>query len=254
MVNSWHKTRRSVEKDYKFYDPPRVVYRKITGASWPYSENNQERLGLRDLAFMCLMYGSTCRSSELCRYYKRDKDGGLLFSKHSVDKSQFSIEDDLLKFREVIVLKRREAVRDENGDVVYVDGKQQYKVIEDLSKYPTRNEITLPLTGSFSIFTQPIIEYLDTLDPEQELFPFRYRRGWQIVNYCTSSGKILENGKREPGEMQHYLRDMGLKFYSRLLDRNLKDLQEFSGHARIQNLMVYLGEGNLEKKIKEVKF
>jgi len=54
--------------------------------------------------------------------------------------------------------------------------------------------------------------------------------------------------------MQHYLRDMGLKFYSRLLDRNLKDLQEFSGHARIQNLMVYLGEGNLEKKIKEVKF
>lgn len=241
MPNPWHKTRRSVENDYKFYDSPRVVYGKITQRMWPYSKDNQERLGLRDLAFMCLMYGSTCRSSELCRYDKRNQDGVLLFSKHSVDKSQFTIEDGLLKFREVIILKRSELVLDEHGVIVYVDGKQQYKPIEDLSKYPTRNEITLPLEGSFNIFTNPIIEYLDTLDPEQELFPFRYRRGWQIVNKVT-------------GEMQHYLRDMGLKFYMRLLDRNLKDLQEFSGHARIQNLMVYLGEGNLEKKIKEVQF
>ena len=241
MVNIWHKTRRSVERDYKFYDSPRVIYRKITQATWPYSKDNMERLGLRDLAFMCLMYGSTCRSSELCRYDKRNPEGALLFSKHSVDKSQFIIEDDLLKFREVIILKRREPVLDEKGSIVYVDGKQQYKTIEDLSKYPTRNEITFPLEGSFNIFTNPIIEYLDTLDDEQELFPFKYRRGWQIVNTVT-------------GEMQHYLRDMGLKFYSRILDRNLKDLQEFSGHARIQNLMVYLGEGNLEKKIKEVKF
>lgn len=241
MPNPWHKTRRSVERDYKFYDSPRVVHRKITRTTWPYSKDNQERLGLRDLAFMCLMYGSTCRSSELCRYDKRNKEGLLLFSKHSVDKTQFTIEDDLLKFREVIILKRSEPVLDEHGSIVYVDGKQQYKTIEDLSKYPTRNEITFPLEGSFNIFTNPIIEYLDTLEDEQELFPFKYRRGWQIVNTVT-------------GEMQHYLRDMGLKFYSRLLDRNLKDLQEFSGHARIQNLMVYLGEGNLEKKIKEVKF
>ena len=241
MVNPWHKTRRSVENDYKFYDSPRVVYQKITQRSWPYSVDNQERLSLRDLAFMCLMYGSTCRSSELCRYDKYNKEGTRLFSKNSVDKSQFIIEDNLLKFREVIILKRSEPVLNERGSTLYIDGKPQYKIIEDLSKYPTRNEITLPLEGSFSIFTKPIIKYLDTLDQEQELFPFRYRRGWQIVNKVT-------------GEMQHYLRDMGLKFYSRLLDRNLKDLQEFSGHARIQNLMVYLGEGNLEKKIKEVEF
>jgi len=109
----WHKTRRSVERDYKFYDSPRVIYRKITQATWPYSKDNMERLGLRDLAFMCLMYGSTCRSSELCRYDKRNPEGALLFSKHSVDKSQFIIEDDLLKFREVIILKRREPVLDE---------------------------------------------------------------------------------------------------------------------------------------------
>ena len=243
MPNPWFQPRRSIEDDYDFYDSPGIIYKKITSGVWPYSENNPDRelLELRDLAYQCLMYGSTCRASELCRFDKKNDAGFLLFSKPSVLKSQFSIDQGLLRFREVIILKRSQPVLDPEGKQVYKNNKPQYKSIEDLAKYPTRNEITLPLEGDFSVFTKPIIEYLDHLEPEQELFPFKYRRGWQIVNVIT-------------GEMQHYLRSMGLKFYSRLLDRNIQDLQKFSGHARIQNLVVYLGEGNLEKKIKEVKF
>lgn len=233
-----------MEKDYKFYDSPRVIYEKITNRTWPYSENNPSRgvLQLRDLAYMCLLYGATCRASELCRFEKRNESGGLVISKPSVDTTQFHIEDDYLKFREVIILKRREPVLDEKGVQVYDEHhKPVYKVIEDLDKYPTRNEINFPLEGSFSIFTNHVIDYIDQVPKGTELFPFKYRRGWQIVNYVT-------------GEMQHYLRSMGLKFYTRLLDRNLEDLKEFSGHARIQNLMIYLGEGGLEKKISEVRF
>ena len=244
MVNPWHKTRRSVEKDYKFYDPPRVIYNKITQKVWCYSEDNLDRdlLELRDLSYMCLLYGTTCRASELCRFDKYNQTGRLLFSKPSVDTMQFHIEEGYLKFREVIVLKRKEPVLDGNGNQVYDEqGKPQYKIIEDLSKYPTRNEINFPLEGSFSIFTNHVLDYIEQLPKGAELYPFRYRRGWQIVNHVT-------------GEMQHYLRSMGLKFYTRLLDRNLEDLKEFSGHARIQNLMTYLGEGSLEKKISEVKF
>jgi hypothetical protein len=171
------------------------------------------------------MYASTCRASELAR---ADLAAGY---KPSVTKNQFHTDSEYLHFREVIILKRRE--RDP------VTG--EWGAVKEMENYPTRNEISMPLEGAFSIFTNPIIEYLDTLDSGEELFPFRYRRGWQIVSHVT-------------GEMQHYLRDMGIKFYSRLLDRNIKDLQDFTGHARIQNLSKYLGEGQLQNKIRNVVF
>jgi hypothetical protein len=63
------------------------------------------------------------------------------------------------------------------------------------------------------------------------------------VNYCTAQGDHVR------GEMQHYLRDMGLKLHMRLTNRNIKDLQKYSGHARIENLVKYLGEGQLEKAL-----
>ncbi len=236
MVNPWHKTRRSVETDYKFYDSPRVIHRKITQKTWGYSldpelQEQRELYELRDLAYMSLMYASTCRASELCRFVRRDADNEIEISKPSVTKNQFHVENGFLMFREVIILKRRE--RDpESG---------KWVSIKDVGRYPTRHEISLPTEGDFTIFTDPILEYLDKLEPDEELFPFMYRRGWQIVSRVT-------------GEMQHYLRDMGIKFYSRLLDRNIKDLQDFTGHARIQNLSKYLGEGQLENKIKTVRF
>lgn len=237
MPNPWHRTRRSVERDYLFYDSPSVIHRKITGRTWPYSsrpENREQRehYELRDLAYMSLMYASTCRASELCRFKRLDKETKEIeVSKGGVMKHQFNVGPEFLTFREVIILKRREL----NPET------KEWEAIKTVENYPVRNEISLPLEGDFSIFTEPILEYLDTLEPNEELFPFMYRRGWQIVSHVT-------------GEMQHYLRDMGIKFYSRLLDRNIKDLQDFTGHARIQNLAKYLGEGQLENKIKSVKF
>lgn len=209
--------RRSVEEDYKFFDPPRVVWEKINGPVWEYG-TRQVFYETRDRAFMSLEYLSTCRVSELCR---ADLGAGY---KPSVTKDQFSVDGDLLKFREAIILKRMEKV---DGEWVH---------IQHLEDYPKRREIPLPLKGGLGKFTQLIVDYLDTLDTEEELFKFRRGRAHQIVKHTT-------------GEMNHYLRDMGLKLYSRLLDRNIKDLIDFSGHARVQNLMKYLGEGQLEEKV-----
>jgi len=205
--------KRSVEKDYRFYDSPRVVWNKINGPVWDYG-TRQSFYEVRDKAFMALEYLSTCRTSELCR---ADLKVGY---KPSVTTDQFQIEENLLKFRNVIILKR---------------------AVDNVTDYPKRNEINLPLDGGLSRFTQLIMDYLDVLGKKEELFKFRRGRSHQIIRHTT-------------GEMNHYFRDMGLKLYTRLLDRNLKDLKEFSGHARVENLMKYLGEGQLEKKLLEYEY
>jgi len=229
------RKRRSVERDYAFYDSPARVFDKINSRQWPY-KNNRQVQQLRDLSFMCLLYMGSFRSSELCR-------ASLPCGpKPSVTKNQFVITKDFVKLRNIIILKRREPMLNDQGDPVYDDrGRPIYQPIQSLENYPKRKEINLPRVGDLSIFTDPVLSYLELLGPDQELYPFKYGRGYQIVNYCTSSSDQIR------GEMQHYLRDQGLKLHTRLTDRNIKDLQNYSGHARIDNLVKYLGEGQLEK-------
>ena len=185
---------------------------------------------------MCLLYMGSFRASELCR-------ASLPCGhKPSITRNQFIIEKNFVKLRDCIILKRRESVLDDDGNQVYDDkGKPVYQVIQDLKNYPKREEIKLPRKGPLAVFTEPILSYIETLGPTEELFKFKYIRGYQIVNYCTA----LNDEDR--GDMQHYLRDMGLKLHARLTGRNIKDLQKYSGHARIENLTKYLGEGSLEK-------
>ncbi|MCJ7632488.1 hypothetical protein MUP77_08875 [Candidatus Bathyarchaeota archaeon] len=69
---------------------------------------------------------------------------------------------------------------------------------------------------------------------------FRTKRGFQIVNYVT-------------GYMPHYLREMGLKFWLRVFDKNVASLKDFSGHERYENLLRYLGELQSEGNLLNVK-
>jgi len=208
----WFKPRRSVETDYKFYDPPEAIWRKINQRRWKY-KTRRLHYQLRDLALMSLLYLTCARVGEIVR---ADVVGGY---SPSVHKHQFVDGGDVLKLRELIVIKRE---------------------AESMEDYPVRREIPLSRIGYLARFTRVIEDYLDMLDYNDELFKFKPKRAWQIVNHVT-------------GEMPHYLRDMGLKFYSRLFERNLKDLQDFSGHARVENLMKYLAEGDLETRVKEYR-
>lgn len=130
--------------------------------------------------------------------------GGFL---PSITTDQFVEVGDYLMLRRVPVVKRRD--------------------VAEISDYPLRNEIPLPLKGGLTVFTKPIVEYLEKLKPEEELFKFRRARGYYIVNHIT-------------GEFPHYLREMGLKMWLRLFEKDLVRLQEFSGHATLENLARYL--------------
>jgi hypothetical protein len=98
----------------------------------------------------------------------------------------------------------------------------------------------MPLEADLSVFTYPVATYLDMLGPDDELFKFKQARGFQIVKHVTE-------------EFPHYFRHMGLKFRLRLYEKDLRQLQLFSGHRYIQNLVEYLEELEQEDKLLEYK-
>jgi len=208
--------RRSVEKDYGFFDPPDVVWEKINYARWDYAEN-EDFYHLRDLALMCLLYMTASRVREICRFSNRHVKGPKAgtIKAPSVTKDQFVILGDLLAVRNLRVIKRRN--------------------VKSLSDYGHRPEIYLPLKGDLSVFTKPVVEYLEYLEPNEELFKFGGVRAYQIVTYCTG------------GEFPHYLREMGLKMWLRVYGFNIVQLQTFSGHKRVENLIRYLKEAEAKK-------
>lgn len=293
MPQSWLNGvgRRSVETDYQFYDPPEVIWEKINNRQWPYKGPSEfrpyddpELYVCRDLAYMSLLWAATARASELCRadlyrvYYRCPRCGYSMMkwlnqetlqcqqcgdsfkkdslpepelrywnSKPSITKKSFRVYGDWLHIRDLPILK-----------IKYIKKGDKWQMLNIVDDYPVRREIELPLIGGFiSNFTKAIVSYVRQLKDEEELFKFKYRRGWQIVTHCTTpldekGNPVLDDdGKPLPGEMQHYLRDMGLKFRSRIYDRNIKDLQKFSGHRRIENLAKYLGEGKARDKLQK---
>ena len=71
---------------------------------------------------------------------------------------------------------------------------------------------------------------------------------FQIVSHCTKLPG------EEQGLMPHYLREMDLKFRLRLYDKNIKQVQDFSGHRSIENLLRYLAEVEDTQAILGYKF
>jgi len=222
--------RRSVEFDFRYYDPPGRISDIIRRQTWQYSRNS-ESFRLRDLALMSILYWSSSRISEIVRARVYQKKDGILQhigSLPSLKASQFvEGERDFLNLRDLRIMKRQ---------------------VNDVAEYPKRKEILFPLRGDLAIFTEPVLEYLEKLGPNEELFPFMNKRGFQIVSCCT----------KLPGEdqglMPHYLREMGLKFRLRLYDKNIKQVQDFSGHRSIENLLRYLAEVEDTQAILGYKF
>jgi len=206
MPQPWLRgvSKRSVEKDYRYYDPPKRVYDKITSTTWKYkgSTEQQSFYHKRDLALMCILYISTARISEIVR---ANVKGG---NSPSITKQQFvTIDENYLMLRNIPIHKRMN--------------------IEHVEDYPTRIELPFPLKGGLSLFTGHIQNYLIHVQEDEELFKFGRERAWQIINHIT-------------GEFPHYLREMGLKMWLRLFERDIVKLQDFSGHRYLTNLAKYL--------------
>jgi hypothetical protein len=111
----------------------------ISRKGWPYSEGEGtpqdlarvERFRLRDRALVSILYAGELRVSEALRLIKK----------------QFSLEEDCLRVREVLLSKHHK-------------GAVEYR------------SCRLPLRGERARFTRIIQQYLETLEDENRLFPW----------------------------------------------------------------------------------
>lgn len=159
---------------------------------------------------MSLLYLTCSRISEITRANVRAGKG------LSVKKNQFITVEPFIMVRNIPIYKRSYILR---------GGK--WSKIKNINEYPNRIELPLPLKGDLSRFTSKIQNYLDQLEPEEELFKFKRARAFQIINHVT-------------GEFPHYFRSMGLKMWLRLFHNDLIRLQQFSSHIRLPDLKRYL--------------
>lgn len=225
MPLSWLKDikRRSVETDYKFYDPPSIIWEKIHRESWPY-KRTPEQHAIRDRALMCLLYLTCTRITELTRGKVRvGMTGGIT-------KDQFVYMKDFIMVRNIPIYKRK-----------FIQRGNKWHPIDFVNDYPFRIELPLPLKGDLSKFTNEIQKYLKELRNDEELFKFKRVRGFQIIKHVTS-------------EFPHYFRSMGLKMWLRIFDRDLVKLQSFSGHRRLVDLGRYLSTAWYESKEEILNF
>jgi integrase len=148
--------------DIELYPQPQELYEAIMGSEgWPYKVNRDEYLR-RDRALVALLYLCALRVSEALR----------------LRKSQFRILEDRVEVEGIKLSKMRRK------------GK------------PRRHKFRvawLPLTGERAVFTQLVLEYLETLREDEPLFKFSRQRAQQVVTRLT-------------GKWCHYLRALGEEY------------------------------------------
>lgn len=206
------KNKRSVEADYRFYDPPEVILAKIRN---PIKYRRaRDRLEVRDLALGSLIYMTTARITELVGGPVKV---GIL---PGITPANFTEDQAFLNVRNLPVIKQR---------FYYRADLHKWIEITSPEEYPRRVEIPLPKAGGLAIFTKYIARHLENVEPGEPVFNISSTRGYTIIRSRT-------------GEFPHYLRDMGLKLWYRLFSRDPFKLKDFSGHKRWENLERYMRE------------
>lgn len=231
MIKITGRNKRSVERDYKFYDPPEVIRHKIeTPGSY---RRSSEILEIRDRALMSCQYILAARVVEvtggptkagvipglMCSNIIKTPDflmvRGLRNVKHKFIKSGPPLKDKELLNQEGLTREEKFRLRG-------------WREITDWRDYPMREEIPIPRQGGLSWIADNIEAQLQEVG-SGELFKISPGRSYQIVREKT-------------GEFNHYFKDMGLKLWYRLFNRDAFKLKKFSGHARWENLERYMGD------------
>lgn len=200
--------KRSVERDYNYYDPPEIIRKKIESPG-SYGRSSQ-RLELRDKALMSLMYIAAARVTEITGGIT---NGGEL---PGVSADQFYFTPEFIYLRGLKNVKKK-----------FIKVGDSWQPITNWRQYPNRVEIPIPRQGGLSWIGTHIENYLNDLKPRRDMFKISPTRSYQIV-------------KQKTGEFNHYFRSMGTKLWYILLDRNAFRLKEFTGHTRWSSLESYM--------------
>jgi len=203
------RTLRQIER----YPTPREIYEALIFNQWNYKKN-VSYYQKRDRAFCALTYLGAFRRSETNRLVK----------------SQFKISEELITL-EGIKLSKAERRDKATGKVT-------------MRKELYRKEAWLPLTGSRAKLGELVLDYLQELEPEQNLFAFSptSTRPWQIVE-CYTRGLA---GKHR-GITPHWLRAYGENW---LYDNWEKDIMAVASYVSVdaRTLSLYIRKGHMKYK------
>ena len=163
---------------------------------------------IRDQALVAFLYLSACRVSEVCQYYTKENDKRILKG-YSIQKKQLEIEDGVLKIFNVRTLKRRRTMF-KTIPIIICKERKLYSILKT---------------------------YLDTLGPEDYLFPITRQRAYQIL------GKVeLFN---------HYLRHLRLTHLVTDYNFSSMELKQFVnwGNSKSADSYIHLNVDNLINKM-----
>lgn len=166
METAKKKGRSTLSQIQKYPRPLEILDSIRYGKLQPYKENLND-YARRDRALVCLCYLLAARISEVLR----------------LKRSQFFVEEDRVVVSAIKLSKRRK------------------KDLARVSEY--RQEAWLPKSGNRSQLTLLVLEYLDTLRSEDQLFPFGRKWAWRIIKEMTG---ITPHWYRAYGE--NYLYDV----------------------------------------------
>jgi hypothetical protein len=195
------------------YPSPREIYEALIYNQWPY-KTNKDFLVTRDRAFCSLSYIVALRRSEVNRLIR----------------SQFKTEEHQI-ILEAIKLSKAERHNKKTGESI-------------MRKELYRKEAWIPLEGQRAQLGKIILNYLELLEPEQELFNFSptSTRPWQIVETYTRG---LAGKQR--GITPHWLRAYGENW---LYDNWEKDLMAVASYVSVdpRTLALYIRKGHMKYK------
>lgn len=204
-------SKRSIEKDYRFYDPPEVIRAKIEAPHSPPYRRSAERLEIRDQALMSLEYICAARVVEIT--------GGPV----KVGTLPGLQAQNILRGEDFLFVRNLRNVK-----IKFIKIGQDWVEVAHWHHYPTRDEIPIPRKGQLSWIAEKIEAHLDQIG-SGNLFQISPSRAYQVINARN-------------GEFNHYFRDMGLKLWFRLLGRDAFKLKKFSGHRKWESLEKYMGD------------
>lgn len=229
MINPQKKTRRTLAFITKYPKPSEILEKLENAVGWNY-KRNREAYVRRDRALVASLYLVALRISEALRLRKK----------------QFRMEKKRVVIESIMLSKSHIKVCSECGARVKPELRQEHLTTvhkgggyfkDKMRKSQYRPEAWLPLKGERAKITQYVTDYLDTLQPEDLLFPIDRRRAWQIVTALM-------------GEPPHWHRAFGEDYlYSEVMDHDILAVADYV-KVDARTLQLYLRKGYEKYKTK----
>ena len=204
------------------------TYGLITIKTWPYKSTAKEELIKRDRALMAIDFVGAFRNNEPLAFHTNPISGKEEKNPTPLKKKNFEETPNMLILHGGNISKRAKRLLIKHGGRITI-----------------REDIAFPkYTHPLQPFTDLVLNYLETLEPEDVLFPFGERRHHQIVYAIT-------------GLWPHSLRALGENWVGHNIFRGDPfNMAKWVGVLNIQSILPYIGldESDYVARLKKASF